>query len=491
MSLTSALMIASQSLGTISNQINIVSKNISNAGTDGSSKKTAIVSTGPSGASELKGVGRATNLSVFRTLLAANSNLAKSSRVSNAMDQIDLSVNLSDPENSRAPAVLISKLADALVAFSANPDDRTRADSVIQFGRELITSLHDSAELISAMRREADDNIARGVESTNEILDRIYSINRDIITSSGKDDDTTDLMDQRDNLLKQLSGIIGIKTAIRPNNDVVIYADNGTTIFETSPRYVTFQKSLNLSAGGIGAAIYIDGVQATGAGSPAQLKSGSLAGDISVRDDITPFYQAQLDEIARTLITAFAEYDQSGTGHAALPGLFTIPNATTLPDGSYISGLAEQLSLNPLADPNQGGNATLLRDGGISGNNLYIYNTEGSAGYNERILELADSISISHTYSSEAGLISNGSLLDFSQASIGWVGAHKQQASGEMTYENAFVTRSTILLSSTTGVNIDEQMTQMLTLENAYQASAKVLQTINSIYDTLFSAINR
>jgi len=34
-------------------------------------------------------------------------------------------------------------------------------------------------------------------------------------------------------------------------------------------------------------------------------------------------------------------------------------------------------------------------------------------------------------------------------------------------------------------------MTQMLTLENAYQASAKVLQTINSIYDTLFSAINR
>lgn len=491
MSLTNALLIASQSLGTISGQINVVSRNISNSGTEGSTKKTPIVTTGYNGGAEIKGFKRETNVAVFKSLLAANSSQAKSSRVINALDQIDLNLNLSDPAQSRAPAALISKLSDTLLSYSANPDDRTGAELALQAARNVVISLHENARLISDLRKEADDNIAKNVDTANNILDRIYLINRDIISSSYPSIDITDLMDQRDVLLKQLSEIIGIKTTTRPNQDIVIYVDNGATLLEISPRYVSFQKSTNLTPGAIGSAVYIDGVQATGAAAPIQLKSGTIAGDIEVRDNLTPVYQAQLDEIARTLVTAFAEYDQSGSGNPPLPGLFTLINDGNIPFAQLMSGLVDQIKINPLADPLQGGNAILIRDGGISGNSLYKYNQNGFAGYTDRIVELAETVTQSQTYDPIAGSDTNGSLLTYSRASIGWIGAHKQNASRENTYSNAIFTQSSVLLSSITGVNIDEQMTQMLALENAFQASAKVIQTINSIYDSLFSAIDR
>ena len=491
MSLTNALIIATQSLGTISSQINVVSRNISNAGTEGSTKKTSIVTTGYNGGSELKGLKRETNFSVFKTLLSASSNLGKCSRITNALDQIDLSLNLSDPTNSRAPAVLIAKLLNTLHTYSIKPDDQTGAELVLQSARDVLTSLRDSSGLISELRRNSDDNIARNVELSNQFLDKIHLINQDIISSTGTNIDTTDLMDQRDTLLKQLSEIIGIKTTTRPNQEIVIYADNGATLLEKTPRYVSFKKTGDLSAGATGSAVYIDGVQATGAAAPAQIMSGMIAGDIKVRDDLTLTYQAQLDEIGRSLITAFAEYDQSGTGNPPLPGLFTTQTGGAIPNAQLISGLVDQIIINPLADPSQGGNVTLLRDGGISGNSQYIYNQNGLAGYADRIFELADSLSISQTYDPKTGLDSNGSIINFSEASVGWIGAQKQSSFREKTYANSIFTQSLVMLSSTTGVNIDEQMTHMLALENAFQASAKVLQTINSVYDALFAAIDR
>lgn len=491
MSLTNALMIASQSLGTISSQINLVSRNIAGAGSDEVTKKTAILTTGPGGSSEFRGIRRETNESIFKYLISTNSKLAKSTRFSEAMDQIDLFLNLSDPSESRAPAMMMAKLSESLLKYSTNPDNRSSAELALQAAKDLLTSIHDSSDLMRDLRRQADDNIATDVENINEILERVADINRDIISSTGSGSDVADMMDRRDSLLRQLSQIIGIKTVIRPNQDLVIYADNGSTLLETTPRLVSFQGTDNLSAGSAGSSVYIDGVKTTGPGASLPLISGSIAGDIKVRDHLAPIYQTQLDEIARVLIVAFAETDQSGAGSAPMPGLFTIPGATTIPNTALVSGLADQLMINPSADPSHGGDVTLLRDGGISGNQAFIYNKEGVSGFTERLLQLAGASEVNRTYDAVANLNTNGSLQSFMEASIGWIGAQRQIVSREKTYESAIVTQSTITLSNTTGVNIDEQMTNMLTLENAFQASAKLMQTINAVYESLFSAINR
>jgi flagellar hook-associated protein 1 FlgK len=491
MSLTNALMIASQSLGTISSQINLVSRNIAGAGSDDVTKKTAILATGPNGSSEFRGVRRETNESMFKYLISTSAKLATSARVSDALDQIDIFLNLSDPAESRAPVMQLAKFTDSLVTYITNPADVTSAELAVQAAKNILQSIQDASSLMRELRRQADDNIATGVDHINDFLNNISDLNRDIISLTGTGTDITDMLDRRDALLRQLSEIIGIKVVLRPNQDLVIFADNGATLLETTPRYVSFQRTDNLPAGRNGAPVLIDGVIATGQGASSALLSGSIAGDILVRDNLTSVYQAQLDEMARALIVAFAEKDQSDAGSVSLPGLFTIPEATGIPAASLISGLADQIIINPTVDPSQGGDPTLLRDGGVSGNPAYVYNTEQLTGFTDRLLELAAAGDVAQIYDARTNLDVIGSLHSFMQSSIGWIGAQRQNASRERTYQNAIVTQTTVTLSSTTGVNIDEQMTQMLTLENAFQASAKLLQTINSVYEALFAAINR
>ncbi len=490
MSLSQALMIATQSLGTISSQIGVVSRNISNAGVEGATKKIALVTTGANGGVEFTGIRRETNEALFRKLLSANAASGASARISDALDQIDMELNLSDTTQNRSPATLIVNLSRALQNYSVNTDNQTTADQALLAAKDLISCLRNNALLIQEKRQQADTNIAASVADINDILDKISAINHDVVTGSGTGVDVTDAIDGRDNLLMQLSKKIDVTTILRPNNDLVIYASNGATLLETTPRSVTFHKSDNLSAGVDGSAVYIDGVQSTGPGAPAPLLSGEIAGDIKLRDSIAPAYQSQLDEIARGLITAFAEKDQSGNG-APLPGLFTTTGSTTIPNATLTPGIAGALIINPTVDPEQGGNIKLLRDGGISGNASYSYNPQGLSGFTDRLLELRDATSLTQNFDPGAQLDASATLNAFAAASVGWIGAQRQNIARETTYQSAVVSQSSQALSNATGVNLDDQMAHMLTLENAYQVSAKLLQTINTIYDELFAAIAR
>jgi len=44
-------------------------------------------------------------------------------------------------------------------------------------------------------------------------------------------------------------------------------------------------------------------------------------------------------------------------------------------------------------------------------------------------------------------------------------------------------------MSSTSGVNIDEEMAHLLSLQNAYSANARVMSTVNQMYNTLMQAM--
>jgi flagellar hook-associated protein 1 FlgK len=157
---------------------------------------------------------------------------------------------------------------------------------------------------------------------------------------------------------------------------------------------------------------------------------------------------------------------------------------------SAATGLAAAIEVNPNVDPSQGGNPTLLRDGGISdpGNPAYTYNTTGAASYTGRIQELIGQISATQSFDPSAGLDSSASLTDYANASVSWVQAENQQASNASSYQNALATQATSALSNATGVNLDAEMTNMLNLENSYASSAKLLTTVTSMFTALLQA---
>ena len=154
------------------------------------------------------------------------------------------------------------------------------------------------------------------------------------------------------------------------------------------------------------------------------------------------------------------------------------------------TGLAAAIEVNPNVDPSQGGDPTLLRDGGISdpGNAAYTYNTTGAASYTGRIQELIGEISATQTFDPSAGLGSSSSLTDYANASVSWLQAANQQASDASSYQSALATQATSALSNATGVNLDTEMTNMLNLENSYASTAKLLTTVTSMFSALLQA---
>lgn len=86
------------------------------------------------------------------------------------------------------------------------------------------------------------------------------------------------------------------------------------TLFETTAREVSFEQSTVLAPGIAGKAVLVDGVPLNHETFDQPYGTGRLSGLLQLRDQIAPQYQMQLDEIARNLVTMFAESDQTGVG---------------------------------------------------------------------------------------------------------------------------------------------------------------------------------
>ncbi|NJM36010.1 MAG: flagellar hook-associated protein FlgK, partial [Rhodomicrobium sp.] len=214
----------------------------------------------------------------------------------------------------------------------------------------------------------------------------------------------------------------------------------------------------------------IDGVRVTGDTAVLPISSGRLKGLSEIRDEIAVTYQSQLDEIARGLIAAFSESDQSAT--PALPdatGLFVYSGSPAVPAaGTIVPGIAGQIALNPAVDPAQGGDPLLLRDGGINGA-AYLYNTSGAAGFSDRLRQLQDALYAPNIFDPAAEAGASATLATYASNSVGWLQDLRQSTGTDFEFQTTLFERATDSLSKTTGVNLDFEMTLLLDLERSYQ----------------------
>ena len=284
-----------------------------------------------------------------------------------------------------------------------------------------------------------------------------------------------------------MSELIDIQPTTLDNNDVVLFAANGTTLFERVPRKINFE-NLPLSPGQPGGRLAVDGV--TFSGAAATQLGGKIGGLLQVRDDISLKYGRQLDEMARGLIEAFGESDQSAIPTLAdAAGLFTYPGGPGLPaSGVAIDGLALTIVVNANADPARGGTLATIRDGGIAGNPAYVNNPSGVSGFSDRLREMAAMLSQTQAFDPSAGLSSSTSLLSFASTSAGWLEGQRSDYTTKLETSEVLNERATLAWQGQIGVNLDEEMASLMSLERSYQATARLISTVDSMFAALLKA---
>lgn len=489
MSLSASLSTANSSLYVSGERTSVVSRNIANADRPYYSRKSVEVVTLPGAGVRSSAVVRAEDPVLFRKVLGATSGSAMHAATLESLNFLDATIN--DPELDASPAALINKLTSSLQSYAAQPHSQLAAEAAVRSARDLADGLNSAAATVQTVRNDADAGIQASVDRVNSLLAQFQTVNESITKGTIIRADITDYLDQRDEILANLSNEIGIRTVSRDNNDMAIYTDSGVTLFDRSPRTVSFERTVNMTPGAAGNAVFIDGVPVTGANATMPLQSGRIVGLAQARDDISLSYEAQLDEIARVLVSTFAESDQVGAGPDA-PGLFTYAGATGIPpDGVLVSGLASAIRVNPNADPDAGGLATRLRDGGISDplNADYVYNSGGVASFTDRIDELVGKMGQTHTFDAAAKLSSGGSLATYSSASAGWLQEARKVADNSYEYQSTLQQRSFESFTRITGVNLDEELSLMLELERSFQTSSKLISVIDNMFNALITAI--
>lgn len=484
MSLSSAISTAQSILSNTSRQTQVVSQNISNAGNPDYARRSPLLQTSLGGA-EVITVTRAQDQLLFKKSLESHSVSTAQNTVTGGLERIRSTLGGNDFELS--PSRYIADLRDTLQALSAAPGDLTLLTSAISNAQDVANSINQASSETQAIRLEADQAIGRGVDTLNGLLEQFETANNAVVAGTRTGADVLQELDQRDKILREISSLVGVQTLDRGANDLVLYTNNGQTLFETVPRPVSFVATNGFDATIDGNSIYIDGVPLD-AGQGAQTSAqGELAAHLQIRDEYAPVYQSQLDEIARGLVTAFAEHDQSVPATLPdMPGLFTWVGASVPAGGVIEPGMAATLAVNPALISGVGGNPALLRDGGINGAS-YIANTGGGQGFSSLLDGYVTGLDAPVAFDVSAHAGANASVVDYAGNSIGWLEMTRAEASIAAENRDAIYIRTQEAHSNATGVNLDEEMSVLLDLEQSYKASAQLLATIDEMINTLLA----
>lgn len=468
MSLSAAMKTAQSSFSNVGLQSAVAAKNIANASNTAYARRSAILATAATGASVVE-TQRAQNEALLKQNLLSISKSSAQDTLLTGLTRMKMMLGGEDYE--LAPSTYLANLRDNLQTFADKPNEVSLAETVVADAIDVANSLNGTSLALQQMRAEADADIATSVTELNRLLKEFRTYNDKVRQGTAAGADVNDALDQRDKLLTEISSIVGVTTVTRTNNDLALYTSDGTVLFETVARTVSFAPTTTYTASVTGNQIYVDGV-AIQAGSGGNTSAqGSLAALLQLRDHAAPTFQKQLDEVARSLVTMFSEGGDEG--------LFISNGLPALTD----PGLSTVIKVNPAVISTQGGNPMLLRDG-INAN----YNIDGHASFSELLNGYATAFETPMTFDPDAAIDTDATLLAFGTSSVGWLEQLRSAATTAGDDKTALLGRTQEALLNVTAVSLDEELALLLDLEQSYKASAKLVAAVDEMIAALLQA---
>lgn len=483
MSIGLALQTALSGLQANQTKSAILSRNIANATTPGYTRKEAVLTSVTIG-----GDGRGVQVSDVRR--SADASLAREVRVQASATAAQtaraeiLSVYtqaIGQPQEERSFSAALAALERAFYGLEDLPDSPTQQRAVVDAAVTLADRLNAADKAVSTAREQADAGIGDAVATINTSLKRLEELNRQVAVRAGTGQDITELEDERDRLLDGLSEQMGIQYFTRDAHSIVVMTTGGVTLLDETARQVEFTRTPVIGAtasypGGGLSGLTVDGVDvAPGSAYPNPVKGGRLEGLFAVRDQIMPETQRQLDEVASVLADRFQQADASVAATAT--GLFTENGTRHDRASGSITGMAGRIQVNDLVRLEAGGDPALVRTG--------LYSAGGDVGDTTQVRAFLNVFTTNVAFNASAGLLTSGTVKDFANAAIGQ--QHSVRATAENSAKSLDIQLETVRATreGREGVNIDEELQELIVLERSYAANAQIMQAASRMLDKL------
>jgi len=507
MSLDAALSIASSGLANVNAQLALVSQNVANASTPSYSAETISqqdLTASGYGMGVVTGPATITvNAELEAELLGQNATVSGLQTTQSALSAID-AVN-GTPGQGTDLGSLLGDLEDQFSTLLNDPDDATQQSQVVASATTLAQGINTLSNTYTAQRQTAENNVVSEVNTINQTLGTIGSLSNQIIAAQAAGQSTADLENQRNAQVASLSQLISINTLVQPNGDMLITTSSGTELPTHGPADPLSTSGANIEPGsyypgGGVPAIMLNGVDVTD-----QLQGGSLGANITLRDTTLPTYQGELDEFSQNLASQFSAQgldlftDASGN----------VPTGGGTPVQSGYVGFASEIQVNPAvqSDPSLVTDGTNAIAGSSTGASAFTPNpANGPAGFTTLITRVLDytfgadvQSGVAQPASNTTGLGPAGNLnapyqpqatlADTASALVGAESSDSNTATSQLDTAQTLQSTLQSTLTSDTGVNMDTEMSDMIALQNAYDANARVMSTVQAMFDQLLNSV--
>ncbi|WP_084462710.1 flagellar hook-associated protein FlgK [Oceanibaculum pacificum] len=483
MSLNIALQNALSGLRVSQGGMDIVSRNISNANTEGYTRKVAeqlnVVYRGQGAGAALAEVRRQVDEGLRRELENSTSLQSKLQVVDTVLSELEL--GFGKPNENTSIAGQLNTLRNSFEQLYANPENLTAQQAVLDKAQSLIDGLGAMSDQVQELRERTDADIATAVEETNAALAKIAELNDDIARLKAQGRSTADVEDLRDIEVRKVAENIGIKYFERSDGKLVLMTESSRYLVE----YEDFQLSFDTTGGmdpnarypGVLGGVTLNGVDITG-----EISSGKIGGLLELRDQRLVQAQGQLDEMAATMTEMF-----QATGVELFQD-----NGATFARGAgdvNVVGLSQRLTLNQdiIDEPWR------LREG----SDVVAVPTESANIGDTTIIEgIIDAFNATRAFTTtEPGGLTLGTgtgvtLQSYAAGIVSFQGVQRANTQAQLSFEQGLNLSLDQRLKNESGVNIDEEISTLIQLQTAYAASARVVSTITQAFDELLS-INR
>jgi flagellar hook-associated protein 1 FlgK len=327
---------------------------------------------------------------------------------------------------------------NSLDQLSSDPTSIPQRQAVLTAAQNLAGSFQQTEQSLDSIQSGLNQTVSQTVSQINSLTQQIAQLNGQVGQMQQLGQDPGVLQDQENELVDQLSQLTNVNV-IQTGDGETITTGNGAALVVGNQSF-----GLQVSPDSSGTnQIYSQGQEIT-----SSIDGGQLGGTIQVRDQVIPGLLTQIDNLASQFATSINSAQAAGfdlNGNQGQPLFSVTPGA----------GAASSLTV-AISDPN-----------------LIAASSDGTPGSNGNIANLM-------AVQTQA-LPSGTDPIDAYANLVSLTGNLTSQAQAEVNASTSSLTQLNNQRGSISGVSIDEESTNLMNYQRAYEAAARVVTTVDQL----------
>ncbi len=297
---------------------------------------------------------------------------------------------------------------------------------------------------LNKIRQEMRPELHNDVDNINLKLNRLNQINKEL-----RRKDSAALLDQRDQILGELSKIMDIKVKESDNGEVKVLTQGLVLISDNQVNElrITFREQ----DGQTRAQLLVDNLDRA-----ITPQSGELSALMDVHNEQLPAYVDKLDQLAQHIAAQVNSLHKNGVNTDGSSGIpFFSEHINSAADLIVNPAIVDTPALIASRNPGEG---------------------EGSGSAAQAISDLQF-----------RKFVSGNTAGNFLNAMYTQLGNSIEETTFARESQELIVQQLKNQKESVTGISLDEEMTRMVQYEQAYEAAARIVNTVDEMVETVLS----